>query len=328
MDALETLQKKPLTRIESAETTRGRAWAIVLAGGEGVRLRALTRHLYGEDRPKQYAALFGSRSLLRQTLDRVALAIPPERTVVVTLRSHARYIAAEFARSPFPRVLVQPENRGTAAGVLFPAHWIHWRDPEAIVAVFPSDHFILEETMFMDHVAEVVTWVQRPEWIVLFGAQPTEPETEYGWIEPGEVLDWTAAGPICQVQRFREKPSAERARDCLASGWLWNTLVFAAKVSTLIEAGRQLLPQLHDRLARIAPFADTEDEAWAFQQAYHLAPRANFSQSILQRCPPGLVVSRLPALTWCDWGTPERVFKSLTRARILPASFIGLELSA
>lgn len=328
MDELETLQKKPLARIEPAGTTRGQVWAIVLAGGEGVRLRALTRRLYGEDRPKQYAALFGSRSLLRQTLDRVALAIPPERTVVATLRSHARYITAEFAGSLSPRVLVQPEDRGTAAGVLFPAHWIQWRDPEATVAVFPSDHFILEEPVFMDHVAEVVAWLRHPEWIVLLGAQPTEPDTEYGWIEPGEALDWTAAGPICRVQRFWEKPSAETARGCLASGWLWNTLVFVAKVSTLIEAGRQFLPQLHDRLARIAPFADTEDEAWAILQAYHLAPKANFSRSILQRCPPGLVVSRLPALTWCDWGTPERVFKSLTKARILPASFIGLDLSA
>lgn len=148
MDERKTLQKQSLARIEPTETTRGQLWAIVPAGGEGVRLRGLTRRLYGEDRPKQYATLFGSRSLLRQTLDRVALAIPLERTVVVTLRSHAQYIAPELAGSPNPRVLVQPENRGTAAGVLFPAHWIQWRDLEATVAVFPSDHFIVKETVF------------------------------------------------------------------------------------------------------------------------------------------------------------------------------------
>jgi len=328
VDEQETLQKRPLARIEPTETTRGQLWAIVLAGGEGARLRGLTRRFYGEDRPKQYAALFGSRSLLRQTLDRVALAIPAERTLVVTLRSHARYIAAELAGSPTPRVLVQPENRGTAAGVLFPAHWIQWRDPEATVAVFPSDHFIVEETVFMDHVAKVASVVRHPEWLVLLGAQPTEPETEYGWIEPGEALDWTPAGPICRVQRFWEKPSAETARACLASGCLWNTLVLVTKASTLIEAGRQFLLHLHDRLARIGPFVDTEDEPWAVQQAYHLAPKANFSQSILERCPPGLVVSKLPALYWCDWGTPERVFKSLTKAGILPAWFTGIDLSA
>ena len=74
--------------MESPESEHGNLWAIVLAGGEGVRLRSLTRRLYGDDRPKQYAALVGARSLLRQTLDRVSLLIPPERTVVVTLASH------------------------------------------------------------------------------------------------------------------------------------------------------------------------------------------------------------------------------------------------
>ena len=78
--------------MESPVSEHGNLWAIVLAGGEGMRLRGLTRRLYGDDRPKQYAALVGARSLLRQTLDRVGLLVPPERTVVVTLASHARYV--------------------------------------------------------------------------------------------------------------------------------------------------------------------------------------------------------------------------------------------
>lgn len=308
-----------LARTEPRHTAQGQLWAIVLAGGEGVRLRALIRRLYGEDRPKQYAELGGSGSLLRVTLDRVALAIPPARTVVVTLRSHARYMAAELARSSAPRVLVQPESRGTAAGVLFPAHWIQRLDPDARVAVFPSDHFVLEEAAFMNHVAEVAGVLQEhPEWIVLLGAQPSEPETGYGWIEPAELVDVTKAGPLWRVHRFWEKPSADTARACLASGCLWNTLVFVAKASTLVEAGRQCLPTLHDRLARIAPFAGTDEEAWAVHQAYEFAPHANFSRSILETCPAGLVVSRLPALTWCDWGTPERVYKSLRQAGLSP----------
>jgi hypothetical protein len=74
----------------------GQLWAIVLAGGDGVRLQPLTRRLYGEPRPKQFAALIGTRSLLRQTLDRVALSIPPQQTVVVTRRAHAHYTAREI----------------------------------------------------------------------------------------------------------------------------------------------------------------------------------------------------------------------------------------
>src|SRR6266700_1199921 len=129
--------------MESPVSEHGNLWAIVLAGGEGVRLRSLTRRLYGYDRPKQYAALVGARSLLRQTLDRVGLLIPPERTVVVTLASHARYVEAELRGAPRPHVLAQPYDRGTAAGIFLPAHWIRLRDPDATVVVFPSDHFVL-----------------------------------------------------------------------------------------------------------------------------------------------------------------------------------------
>src|SRR5512132_3451595 len=123
---------------------RGSRWAIVLAGGQGIRLRSLTRHVHGDDRPKQFAVLSGNRSLLRQTLDRVALLIPPERTLVVTMAEHLRHVAAELdvaGRGPW--VLTQPEDRGTAAALLLSSHWIQARDDDATIAVFPSDHFVL-----------------------------------------------------------------------------------------------------------------------------------------------------------------------------------------
>lgn len=294
-----------------------------------MRLRALTRRACGDERPKQYAALVGARSLLRQTLDRVALAIPSERTVVVTRRSHAGYASVEFPRHLVSKVLVQPEDRGTAAGILFPGHWIRWRDPEATVAVFPSDHFVVEEGLFMRHVAEVAAGVNRhPEWIVLLGARPTDAETGYGWIEPGEPLPWKRCAHVSRVQRFWEKPSFETARACLEAGWLWNTLVLVARAETLIEAGRRCVPALHDRLARIAPFTDTEEEAWAIHQGYALAPSASFSRAVLEAGLPFLAVSKLPPLTWSDWGTPERVLRSLRTIGISPKWLSGVDRPA
>lgn len=329
MNQPKTIDRKLLNRVDTPGPLQGELWAVVLAGGEGVRLRPLIRRVCGDERPKQYAPLVGSRSLLRHTLDRVGLVVPPGRTLVVTARDHARYIAAELHGPSAPHVLVQPENRGTAAGILFPAHWIQWGDPTATVAVFPSDHFVVEQQVFMRHVLEIADVVGRhPEWIVLLGAHPTEPDTEYGWIEPGENLGPSLGAGLYRVRRFWEKPSVETARACLARGCLWNTLVFVSKVGTLVETGRQCVPQLHARLAGIAPFAGTEDETWAIQQAYALAPSANFSRAILESGLPRLAVSKLPRVTWSDWGTPERVLRSLRRLGPLPDWMAKLDLTA
>jgi mannose-1-phosphate guanylyltransferase len=97
-------------------------WAIVLAGGEGLRLRPLVRQIVGANRPKQYVPLFDERSLLRQTLDRISLAISNERTVVITASNHIGYINEEFRSTARPTILAQPFDRGTSAGVLYPAH--------------------------------------------------------------------------------------------------------------------------------------------------------------------------------------------------------------
>jgi mannose-1-phosphate guanylyltransferase len=298
--------------VDSPRHEKGSLWAIVLAGGEGVRLRPVTRRMYGDDRPKQYAALVGGRSLLRQTLDRIGVLIPPERTVVVTLASHARYVAADLRGAPAPHVLAQPDDRGTAAGVLLPAHWIERRDPDATVVVFPSDHFVLEEAAFMCHVADIARAARhRPEQMIFLGADPTEPEPEYGWIEPGETVGQTARGVLSRIRRFREKPPPEEAVRLFRAGCLWNMFVFAATVAALVEAGRACVPLLHDRLVRLGIFLGTSHESWALRQGYSVAPRANFSRSVLEAGSLPLLVSRVPSLTWCDLGTPARVARTL-----------------
>jgi mannose-1-phosphate guanylyltransferase len=296
------------------------AWAIVLAGGEGTRLRSLVQRIHSDGRPKQYAILVGERSLLRQTLDRVALAVPPERTVVVQTRAHSRFFPAEFSGPGAPTVLVQPQDRGTAAGILLPALRVAWKDPGATVAVFPSDHFVADDGAFMRHVVSLLPVVDRhPELLVLLGAAPDSAEPGYGWIEPGPRLDAASSGEVRSVRRFVEKPSASEARACLANGSLWNTFVMLGRARTLVEAMRRALPELVARLARIRPFVGTPAETRAIEQAYRLSGTANFSQTVLVPSPARLAVSPLPALAWSDWGTPERVIQTLRREGLAPA---------
>ncbi|HEY1252770.1 MAG TPA: sugar phosphate nucleotidyltransferase, partial [Thermoanaerobaculia bacterium] len=186
-------------------SSSGRLWSVVLAGGEGLRLRPLVERIHTDGRPKQYAVLVGSRSLLRQTLDRTALTVPPERTVVVTTKSHKPFFDAELgaSRARGPVLVVQPRDRGTAAGVLLPVHWIARQDPRALVAVFPSDHFIGDDWAFAKHVADLaVVAARHPDWIHLLGAEPDAPETGYGWIDPGDELDRAPAGGLRRVLSF------------------------------------------------------------------------------------------------------------------------------
>ena len=133
-------------------------------------------------------------------------------------------------------MLIQPTDRETAAGILFPIHWVARQDPDAIVAVFPSDHFVSEPVIFMALVARIAAWVhEHPARLVLLGAHPTSPEVDYGWIELGRPLDSTDDRQMWEVGRFWEKPSKERARLCLEAGCLWNTLVMVG-TATMFSA--------------------------------------------------------------------------------------------
>ena len=295
-------------------------WAVVLAGGEGVRLRSLVHRMLGEERPKQYVKLLGPRSLLQQTLDRAALGISRDRTVVVLVRRHVGYLAEEFAGvGQPPYLLVQPEDRGTAAAILYAAHWIAWRDPAATIVVFPSDHFILGEATFMAHVQEVARAVERhPDRVMLLGGQPTSPEAEYGWIEPGPSID----GPldiVSAVRRFWEKPSEAQAQASLAGGGLWNTAITVARARALVELGARALPEMSGRLAGLRGLLDSDRGISAVQEAYAPLARTSFSRAVLEPHPEHLGVSRLPRVTWCDLGSPGRVLHVLARMRVRPA---------
>jgi len=265
--------------------SRSDLWAVVLTGGDG-----------------------DAQPLLRRTLERVARLIPPSQTVAVTQASHAAHVAGELVGHSAITVLTQPCDRGSAAGVLLAAHWIRSRAPGAVVAVFPTNHFIVEDSVFLSHVAAAGAYVrEHPGWLLLLGMHPTEPGMEpEGWIEPGEPVGWTGRGAVHRVRALHDKPPAELARR-LHGRALRNTSVFTASVAAVVDAGLACLPLLHDRLTRFDLFTGTRYETIALQQAYLFAPTADFSRAVLASSDIPLAVVEIPALTWWDLGTPERV---------------------
>jgi mannose-1-phosphate guanylyltransferase len=284
---------------------------VVLAGGSGSRLAGLTRALYGFDLPKQFACIDGSRSLLQLTLDRIAPVIKPSRTMVVVTREFESVAREQLAAHPGVELAVQPANLGTAPGILFPVARIRARNPRAIVAFFPSDHHITRPDPFLDALATAAAAVRsRSGLITLLGAEAERPETEYGWIVPGQDLPEVPDVPVHAVARFVEKPASEVADRLCRDGALWNTFVSVGRVSTYWKLGRRHLPECADLLGTYAERIGLPDEEAVLDATYGKLSAADFSRDILQRAEELGVVS-VAGSGWSDWGRPERVLETL-----------------
>ncbi len=307
---------------ESASTGK-RRWAIVLSGGEGERLRAMTERWLGTHRPKQYCTFVGSRTMLEHTLDRAVQLVGADRVVTVIGRGHRAFVD----ESTMPgKVIEQPVNLDTAPGILLGMAYVEAHEPGATTVIFPSDHFISPEERFIQHVDRAALLAERlTDRLILLGAYPDRPETEFGWIEPGDGADswsWSSRQMAHEVVSFREKPTSMDAIDCFARGFLWNTMIMAARLPLLRTLTQAYLPHLASRFEKIRRFWATasptapsfiEREALTLIEAYQGLPRANFSHSILQRCPQATVVLPMGDVEWSDWGKPERIGETLQR---------------
>ena len=203
----------------SSETGVPTRCGIILAAGEGSRLRSFVENLRGYPLPKQYVNFIGKRSMLEHTFYRAQKMIPAERLFTVVSQSHLRHpeVARQLSTRPMACIVEQPDNRDTGPGLLLPLAHLYKRYPDSTVVVFPSDHFILEEDLFMVYVDQAFRVVEQdPAKVVLLGINPSEPEPEYGYIVPGKKLYDPSAPGTHEVSLFIEKPARDVARDLVS----------------------------------------------------------------------------------------------------------------
>ena len=293
-------------------------FALILAGGDGSRLKSLTRKIAGHDVPKQFCPVLGELTLLQQTLQRIALLIPRDKTLASVTRAHSRFYEPQLDSIDKSNIAVQPSNRGTAAAILYPLMKLAATSAEASVAIFPSDHFVSDDSAFMGHVDDALRATEElPDLLAMLGVCPRSPETGYGWIEQGEEIE--AAGTrLHRVRRFFEKPGSELANELMQAGCLWNSFVMAARVSTIIRTIAMALPGLFVQFSAVRPVLDTMFERETMRRLYNDLPSVNFSEHVLESNPGNLAVITVSDVEWSDLGETDRVMATLAKLKIRP----------
>ena len=288
----------------------GQRWAIVLAGGEGERMQSFIQGWLGQPRPKQYCSFTGRRTMLEHTWDRAAAAAGAARVVTVVNRHHQPFLQSPRMLKAPGRIIAQPRRCDTGPGVFLPLTSVLAQDPEALVAVMPSDHFIRPKERFQDALDEAFRLAEfLPGQIILLAAAPSNCEADYGWISPGSRLPDSRAS---LVRSFREKPAPEEARELRRQGGLWNTMIVVARAAALWDMAQILYPRMISRFDALRPWIGTEEEPEAVDLVYRDMPAINFSSGLLERVAEWSIVLPLSGVHWSDWGRPERIQETLS----------------
>lgn len=280
-------------------------YAAILAGGSGTRFwPASTRRL-----PKQLLPLTGGAPLLRETVDRLAGLVPPERTLVVTAERHAERARELLPELPAGHVLGEPVARNTAAACALAAHWVHARDPDGCVLTLPADHVVTPADDLRGALGAAAARARDAETLVTLGLRPTFAATGYGWIEIGEEVAQPDGRAVHTVASFVEKPDRGRAELFLARGThLWNLGMFAWRARAFLDELEQRLPEVACPLAGVADAlaADAGPDAAAalteaLARAFDAAASISVDHGVLERSER---VEVLPcSFEWDDLGS-------------------------
>jgi mannose-1-phosphate guanylyltransferase len=281
-------------------------YAVIMAGGEGTRLWPLSR----KNRPKQLLPLIGKETLFQSTVRRLEGFLPPERILVVTVARQAAEMRGQTPEIPTENYIIEPSPRGTASVVGLAAAILHKRDPRAIMAVLPADHFIRNRGLF-HYLIRAAVDVAKQDYLVTLGVTPLFAATGYGYIQQGAPLPGNFKYPAYAVRRFKEKPSEKAAQDMLRSGdHSWNSGMFVWKTERILAEIKLQMPALASALEVISAAADSPEFVSVMDATWPGLETQSIDYGVMEKAQN---VSVLPAdgLGWSDVGSWNSLFEVL-----------------
>jgi mannose-1-phosphate guanylyltransferase len=216
-------------------------YAVILAGGSGTRFWPLSR----QNKPKQFLNVTGKNTLLQETARRIRPIISGKNIFIVTNQQYKKEVESQLRSFGIPssNILLEPSGKNTAPAICWAASRIYEKDKQAVLAVLPSDHLILNEKNFIRVLNSAVRLAQR-DFLVTLGIGPTRPETGYGYLKIAPKKG------ITYVSQFTEKPNSEKAKQFIKNkNYLWNSGMFIWKASVILNAFKKDLPDIYSVLS-------------------------------------------------------------------------------
>jgi mannose-1-phosphate guanylyltransferase len=269
-----------------------------MAGGSGTRFWPRSRR----NRPKQLLRLAGESTMLQQTVARIGLLVPPVRVFIITGADQAEATREQLPDLPARNVVAEPAPRDTAPCVALAAGIITTNDPEGTMIVMPADHVIEPVEDFQRSVQAAVDIVDGDSSaLVTFGITPNRPETGYGYIERGPLLENRREIRVYRVLQFREKPDRPTAERFLAAGnFVWNSGIFVWRARTILDAIRAYRPRLSEGLEPILRALGTPDEPECLARYFPQLERVPIDKAVMEHA-PNVRVLEVP-YNWNDVG--------------------------
>ena len=272
--------------------------AVIMAGGMGTRFWPLST----PERPKQFVTLFGERSLLQMSFDRLRGLVPPERILVLTNAAHVAIAREQLPELPEGHIIGEPVRRDTAAAVALAAVLVRERFGDSVILTLTADHLIEPTEIFQQDLVSAARQVAAADVFYTFGIKPTYAATAYGYLETGAVVTRDGGIEHFELKQFREKPDLETARRYVDSGrFLWNSGMFVWKAATILREIRTWLPGHSEALEPLGGCDGTPRWQEALEKAFAGIRPISIDYGVMEktRTPLRCVASRF---SWSDVG--------------------------